>query len=104
MRDKDGVSALTLICELAAQLKAEGRTLQDVLDDLARTHGLHATAQVSVRVTDLSDIATAMERLRSSPPDHPGWVRRGAGRGPLARLGAAPPTDGLRYTLAEAAA
>ena len=33
--DKDGVSALLLLCELAAELKAAGRTLVDVLDDLA---------------------------------------------------------------------
>ena len=39
------VSRPALICELAAQLKAEGRTLQDVLDDLALAHGLHATTR-----------------------------------------------------------
>ena len=35
VKDKDGVSALLLLCELAAAEKAEGRTLLDVLDDLA---------------------------------------------------------------------
>jgi phosphomannomutase len=35
VKDKDGVSALLLLCELAAQTKAAGRTLVDVLDDLA---------------------------------------------------------------------
>ncbi len=101
VRDKDGVSALTLICELAAQLKAEGRTLQDVLDDLALAHGLHATSQVSVRVTDLSDIAAAMARLRASPPVSLGGYA--VERADDLSLGSAqlPPTDGLRYTLAE---
>ena len=40
VRDKDGVSALLLVVELAARLKAEGRTLTDRLDDIAREHGL----------------------------------------------------------------
>ena len=42
VKDKDGVSALLLLCELAAETKAAGRTLVDVLDDIAVEHGLHA--------------------------------------------------------------
>ena len=68
VRDKDGVSALLLLCELAAGAKAEGRSLVDLLDDIAREHGLHATDQLSVRVSDLSEIARAMETLRRTPP------------------------------------
>lgn len=103
VKDKDGVSALLLLCELAAAQKAAGRTLVDVLDDLARQHGLHATDQLSVRVTDVGEIAAAMARLRSTSP---------AALGGLAveavddlSLGSAdlPPTDGLRYRLADGA-
>jgi phosphomannomutase len=103
VKDKDGVSAMLLLCELAAEVKAEGRVLSDVLDDIAAEHGLHATDQVSVRVTDLSRIAAAMETLRSSPP---------ASLGGLAveqvddlALGSAdlPPTEGLRFRLADGA-
>ncbi len=54
VRDKDGVSALLLLCEVAAAAKAAGRTLDDLLDDIATEHGLHATDQLSVRVTDLA--------------------------------------------------
>ena len=35
VRDKDGITAALLITELASTLKAEGRTLLDLLDDLA---------------------------------------------------------------------
>ena len=35
VRDKDGISAALLVADLAARLKAEGRTLIDALDDLA---------------------------------------------------------------------
>ena len=74
VKDKDGVSALLLLCELAAETKAAGRTLVDVLDDLAVEHGLHATDQVSVRVADLSLITAAMERLRATPPTELGGL------------------------------
>ncbi|MFI5962692.1 phospho-sugar mutase [Streptomyces asoensis] len=99
VRDKDGITAALLITELASVLKSEGRTLLDLLDDLAVEHGLHATDQLSVRVEDLSVIARAMERLRERPP---------ASLAGLAVTGAEdltrgteklPPTDGLRYTL-----
>jgi phosphomannomutase len=100
VKDKDGVSALLLLCELAASTKAEGRTLTDVLDDLAREHGLHATDQVSVRVSDLGEIATAMQRLRTSPPAELGGIA--VERVDDLALGSPelPPTDGLRYHLA----
>ncbi|MCU1615792.1 MAG: Glucose,6-bisphosphate synthase [Frankiales bacterium] len=67
-RDKDGISAALAVALLAAELKATGRTLLDRLDELAVQHGLFATGQLSVRVDDLSLIATAMQRLRADPP------------------------------------
>jgi phosphomannomutase len=103
VRDKDGVSALLLVAELAAQLKAEGRTLVDRLDEIARAHGLYATDQLSVRVADLGLIADAMARLRTTPPATLGGlaVER---VDDLAEGGAGlPPTDGLRFALAEGA-
>jgi len=68
VRDKDGISAALLLAEMAANLKAEGRTLLDRLDELAREYGLYATDQLSVRVADLSLISAAMTRLRAAPP------------------------------------
>ena len=67
-RDKDGISAALAVALLAAELKAEGRTLLDRLDDLAAEHGLFATGQLSVRVEDLTLISDAMARLRAQPP------------------------------------
>jgi phosphomannomutase len=68
VRDKDGISAALLVCELAAELKSQGRTLVDRLDELAREFGIYATDQLSVRVTDLADITRAMARIRQHPP------------------------------------
>jgi phosphomannomutase len=100
VRDKDGVSALLRVVELAAELKAEGRTLLDRLDEIAARYGVHATDQLSVRVTDLREISTAMERLRTSPPHSLGGfaveqIDDLTAGGPL------PPTEGLRFRLAE---
>jgi phosphomannomutase len=66
--DKDGVSAALLAADLAAALKADGRTLTDRLDELAAELGLHATAPLTLRVTDLARIGAAMARLRAAPP------------------------------------
>ncbi|HEX5086519.1 MAG TPA: phospho-sugar mutase [Nocardioides sp.] len=103
VKDKDGVSALLLLCELAAECKAAGRSLVDVLDDLAVEHGLHATDQVSVRVADLSLITAAMERLRATPPAELGGLA--VEQVDDLALGSAdlPPTDGLRFRLADCA-
>jgi phosphomannomutase len=68
VRDKDGVTAMLLVCELAAELKAAGRTLVDRLDELALEFGLYATDQLSVRVTDLTEITRAMAMVRRHPP------------------------------------
>jgi phosphomannomutase len=103
VKDKDGVSALLLLCELAAQAKADGRTLVDILDDLARRHGLHATDQVSVRVSDLAEIARAMQTLRSNPPTGLGGLRVEWVEDLAEGSADLPPTEGLRYRLADGA-
>ena len=97
--DKDGVTAALLVAELAAGLKAEGRTLLDLLDDLARTYGLHATDQLSVRFADLDDIPAAMDRLRTSPPETLGGLAVASVDDLSAGSADLPPTDGLRYHL-----
>ena len=68
VRDKDGITAALLVCELAAGLRAEFRTLGDRLDELALEFGVYATDQLSVRVDDLAEIDAAMRRVRRRPP------------------------------------
>ncbi len=103
VRDKDGVSALLLICELAAEAKAKRRTLIDILDDISREFGLHATDQLSARFDNLEAIPATMERLRATPPTSLGGLA--VERVDDLSLGSPelPPTDGLRYSLAEGA-
>lgn len=99
VRDKDGITAALLVTELASELKEQGRTLLDALDDLALAHGLHATDQLSVRVEDLSVIADAMRRLREQPPTELAGLAVTRAEDLSAGANGLPPTDGLRYTL-----
>ncbi|MEV0374641.1 phospho-sugar mutase [Streptomyces sp. NPDC050636] len=99
VRDKDGITAALLITELAAELKQAGRTLTDLLDDLALEFGLHATDQLSVRVEDLSLIADAMRRLREQPPTALAGLAVSSSDDLNQGTETLPPTDGLRYYL-----
>ncbi|WP_114905462.1 phospho-sugar mutase [Ornithinimicrobium murale] len=99
--DKDGITAALLVAELAATLKQEGRTLQDLLDDLALTHGVHQTDAFSVRVEDLRMIAPVLQRLRSHPPAELGGVAVASLEDLAEGADGLPPTEGLRYLLAD---
>jgi phosphomannomutase len=68
VRDKDGITAAVTVADLAARLKAEGRSPADRLDELDAEFGVHRTGQVSMRVEDLGLITTTMARIRQSPP------------------------------------
>jgi phosphomannomutase len=68
VRDKDGISAAVLVCDLVAARKQQGRSISDVLDELARRYGVHEVAAVSRRVADSAEAAELMQRLRNAPP------------------------------------
>jgi phosphomannomutase len=68
VRDKDGISAAVLAADLVASLKPARRSVLDVLDDLARRHGVHLVAAVSRPVSDPAQAAALMRRMRADPP------------------------------------
>ena len=72
VEDKDGIGAALVMAELVADLKGQGRTLGDLLDDIHRRHGVHATGQRSIRFESGSGDEQAMKRamaaLREAPP------------------------------------
>lgn len=72
VRDKDGIAAAIAAADLTATAKADGRTVPELLDALAVTHGVHLTEQIALRVDDLRQIGTLMTRLRQSPPSELG--------------------------------
>ncbi len=69
VRDKDGISAAVLACDLVAALRDQGRTVLDALDKLALRYGVHTTTAVSRRVADADEAEAVMARLRTTPPD-----------------------------------
>ncbi|MFD3510980.1 phospho-sugar mutase [Nocardia sp. NPDC058666] len=68
VRDKDGISAAVAAADLVALLKAQDKTLQDELDSYAVEFGLHAGAQVSLRLPDQSAASALVATLRAAPP------------------------------------
>jgi phosphomannomutase len=68
VRDKDGISAAVLACDLVADLLSRGSSVPEALDELARRHGLHATAAVTRRVESASAAADLLAKLRADPP------------------------------------
>jgi phosphomannomutase len=66
VRDKDGISAAVLACDLAATLEAAGRTLLDDLDAIAVQHGVHLTEPVTVPLA--GSAGAAMARVRAGLP------------------------------------
>jgi phosphomannomutase len=99
--DKDGISAGVLVLALAAELKAQGLTLLDRLDEISRRHGLHATDQLSVRVSDLAVIHEAMSHLRAQPPSELGGLAVERVDDLTRPTDTLPPTEGLRFALAD---
>ncbi|TRZ85665.1 MAG: phospho-sugar mutase [Streptomycetaceae bacterium] len=68
VNDKDGISAALKIVEIASNLANSKSSLSRYLDEIWLKYGYHATAQVSLRVSDLSKIALIMERFRNHTP------------------------------------
>jgi phosphomannomutase len=98
--DKDGISAALAVAMLARELAAQGTTLDEHLTALRAEFGYFANGQVSLRFTDLSEIARLMAALRTNPPVEIGGVT--AKLTDLSEGSAElPPTDGLRFDLAD---
>lgn len=71
IRDKDGISAALVVAEMAAELAAAGRTLDDALDDIHAQHGVHVSSQVSKRFEGddpMARMTDFMAELRGDPP------------------------------------
>jgi len=100
VNDKDGISAALFLAQVATDLKREGITLSDLLDEVWDRHGFHGTEQISIRVTDLSSITRLLARLRTNPPSEiAGRVVESIDDLAAPKDGL-PPTDGLRIWLA----
>ena len=71
IRDKDAVSAVALICEMAAYEKNKGRSLFDKLIDLYVEYGFYKENLISITkkgMNGAAEIAAMMEGYRTNPP------------------------------------
>ena len=77
-RDKDAVVASMLVCEMAASLKQEGKTVLDALNDLYKTYGHYLAYVESVELTGsdaMDKAAKIMSDLRESVPEYIGGAQ-----------------------------
>lgn len=71
LRDKDAVSAVALLCEMAAYEKNKGRSLYDKLLDLYVQYGYYQEHLISITKKGMNgqkEIADMMESFRKNPP------------------------------------
>ena len=73
IRDKDAVSAVAILCEMAAYEKAKGSTLFDKLIELYIRYGFYYENLISITKKGMNgqaEISKMMEDYRQSPPTH----------------------------------
>jgi phosphomannomutase len=75
VRDKDGISASVDFLSLAAELKAQGKTVFDRLDEFTARFGAFASRQVSLRFDKVSEISEMMTKVRANAPTEVGGHR-----------------------------
>ena len=71
-RDKDAVSAVALLCEMAAYEKAQGRSLFDKMIELYIKYGFYYESLISITKKGMNgqkEIAEMMEGFRNNPPE-----------------------------------
>ncbi|KAA8677768.1 phospho-sugar mutase [Vibrio gigantis] len=66
VRDKDGLSAIVVFAQLVEELKAQGRTVWDLLAQISFEHGVHTNAQRSIALDP--DSPSIGSKLRSAQP------------------------------------
>lgn len=71
IRDKDGISAVALLCEMAAYEKEKGRSLYEKMIDLYVQYGFFKEHLISITKKGMDgqqQIAAMMEAYRNNPP------------------------------------
>lgn len=99
VRDKDGISAAVALLGMASEARAQGRTVADLLQEFRDAFGAFASDQISVRVSDVSEIAGIMAALRAQPPGAVGEIAVSRIDDLLLGVDGLPPGDVLRLWL-----
>ena len=99
VNDKDGISAAIFLAQIAADLKEQGLTLLDLLNQIWDRHGFHGTEQISIRVNDISEVTKIIDRIRQNPPEEISGRKVISVDDLTKPKDGLPPTDGLRLRL-----
>ena len=99
VRDKDGISAAVEFLRIVTALKAAGTSIQDHQRAFDDKFGAYASSQISIRVSDLSDIPRIMDKLRNDRPRAIGSIDVLSVDDFTAGFGGFPPSDILRFHL-----
>jgi phosphoglucomutase len=77
VRDKDAISAVAMLCEMAAYEKNQGRSLYEKLIDLYQQYGFYKENLISITKKGMrgqEEIAEMMQGFRENPPTSVGGV------------------------------
>lgn len=78
VRDKDAIIGSLLVCEVAASLKLQGKTLLDALEELYKTHGYFLGQVQSIELSGsdaMQKAADMMANLRAQVPETIGGAK-----------------------------
>ena len=98
VRDKDEISALVAVLSAALE-----RPIEDLLAEIEASIGRYDSDQVNLRLEDPAAIEAVMRRLREDPPAAIGGLDVVAAEDLAAGGEGLPPSDVLRYRLADGA-
>lgn len=100
VRDKDGVMAAMLVCELAQCAAAEGKSLADLLAALYACYGRMGTRLLNFDIAGadpMAEMRRSMEALRGNPPQTLAGLSIEAVKDYLSGADGLPPSDVLAY-------
>jgi phosphomannomutase len=88
------------LAQIASDLAQEDKTLQDLLNDVWKRDGFHATEQISIRFTDLSKMDPILADLRANAPKEIAGLLVESIDDLAKPSNDLPPTEGIRIWLA----
>lgn len=103
VRDKDAISTACLIAEMASLAKSEGKSLEDVLEEIYKKYGIYREMLVSLTFSEsqegMRQMQEMMRNLRKKPPHTISGQKVERMEDFLPGLNALPPSDVLRFWL-----
>lgn len=102
VRDKDGVNASLLVCEMFAHYKAMGRSLVEVLESLYEKYGYFKESLQSIAfegAAGAKKMAELMEQLRNNPPKEIAGFRVEGVKDYAKGVGSLPKSNVLEFNL-----